>query len=172
MDEENRKRENLRGEYRKLYGLGLIPISVNITSREQDGNVKKVAKFCTQWRGVTRDNCLDCYWPDGNSIAVRTWEASGVFVLDVDNAQSPDKHNGMMLHEMWYLRHGELNTWTAKTGKNGLHLYFKFPVGATYGVNNRTGLIVDGQSYGVDVRGEGGVISVLLRHTSPQMERS
>ncbi|GAQ89735.1 hypothetical protein KFL_005560135 [Klebsormidium nitens] len=125
---------------------------------QQDGVLKKVANFCTQWRGVTRDNCLDCYWPDGNSIAIRTGEESGVLVLDIDNASSDEKLNGMQLHEMWTLRHGELNTWTAKTGKDGLHLYFKFPTEASYGVNNRTGLVVEDKLYGVDIRGQGGVI--------------
>lgn len=155
---DHAKQEQLRSEYRRLYGLGLTPVSVNITSRVQDGVLKKVANFCTQWRGVTRDNCLDCYWPDGNSIAVRTGEESGVLVLDIDNASSEGKLNGMQLHEMWTLRHGELNTWTAKTGKDGLHLYFKFPTEARYGVNNRTGLVVEDRLYGVDVRGSGGVI--------------
>jgi hypothetical protein len=149
----------LETQFRGLFELGLIPISVNITSRMQDGRVKKDAKFKTPWKNVTRANCTEYYDHRANAIAVRTGPESGILVLDIDNSEDDGKENGLKLFETWGFRHGEVQTWTAKTGKGGYHLYFRFSGDhCGYNVNNRTRLHFEDRLYGADMRGAGGVI--------------
>jgi hypothetical protein len=141
------------------------PISVNITSEQQG---EKTAKFVAPWRDLDRDNCMRFFAPDCNSIAVRTGAISGILVVDFDNtsergadeAEGGSIVNGMEALEMWSLRYGpDLHTWTAKTGKEGIHLYYRYPgAGAAYGLGNRAGISIEGREHAVDIRGDGGVI--------------
>jgi P4 family phage/plasmid primase-like protien len=150
--------------FEALYHLGLVPISVNITSEQQG---EKTAKFVAPWRDLDRDNCMRYFSPDCNSIAVRTGAISGILVVDFDNTSERgadlaegSKANGMEALEKWSLRHGpDLHTWTAKTGKEGIHLYYRYPgAGAAYGLGNRAGISIEGREHAVDIRGDGGVI--------------
>jgi hypothetical protein len=158
MEAEARRARDFEG----LYHLGLVPVSVNITSEAQG---EKTAKFVTSWRDLDRDNCLRFFSPECNSIAVRTGAISGILVVDFDNTSERgtesaqgSKANGMEALETWSLRHGQdLNTWTAKTGKDGVHLYYPGP-SCSYGLGNRVGLSIDGRDFAVDIRGNGGVI--------------
>jgi Bifunctional DNA primase/polymerase, N-terminal len=89
-------------------------------------------------------------WPSAN-IGVPTGARSGFFVLDIDR----DKW-GFGTLESLESRFGELpRTRTVKTGRGGLHVYFKYPDDGTV-IPNSTGRL----GPGIDVRGEGGYVLV------------
>jgi hypothetical protein len=97
-----------------------------------------------------------------NFLAIKTGSISDVFVLDVD---VKDKVEEDILAKMPFWRslidkHGEPDTLTATTASNGLHYYFSFSGTLKDGLQsgkNFVGVDVDGQVYGIDGRGEGGI---------------
>jgi hypothetical protein len=89
-------------------------------------------------------------WPNAN-IGVPTGKRSGFFVLDVDRDRW-----GFGTLDALTQEHGELPpTRTVKTGRGGMHLYFKYPEDGTE-IPNSTGRL----GPGLDVRGEGGYVLV------------
>lgn len=88
------------------------------------------------------------WWEDehpGAGVGIVTGPGSGLWVLDVDDHDS--------LHDLEQ-RHEKLPpTLTSITGSGGLHLFFRWPVGAE--VRNDAGRRL---GPGLDVRGEGGFV--------------
>jgi hypothetical protein len=89
-------------------------------------------------------------WPDAN-IGLRTGQASGLFVLDIDT------YRGGMDTFARIAAYGEgLATLEATTGRGGLHLYFSLPDGVELG-NSEAGIKARfGEA--VECRGEGGYV--------------
>jgi hypothetical protein len=86
-------------------------------------------------------------WPRAN-VAIRTGEASGLVVIDVD----PDHGGGRTIDDL-EAKYGTLPaTRTIRTASGGRHLYFCHPGGM---VRNDAGRIL---GRGVDVRGDGGYV--------------
>ena len=79
------------------------------------------------------------------NIGLVTGPDSGFFVLDVDA-----KSGGLDSLENLIELHGDIDTYTVKTGSGGLHFYFKYPES---GVRNRANLLP-----GIDIRGDGGYV--------------
>jgi putative DNA primase/helicase len=103
---------------------------------------------------TTDPRVIAAWWeatPEAN-IGVRTGEASGIFVVDVD-----PKHGGDRVWDEWQLEHGypsggaDLTTLRARTRSGGEHWFFRYEEG----VRNRNAWLE-----GVDVRGEGGYVLV------------
>jgi hypothetical protein len=83
----------------------------------------------------------------GCNWGIRTGEASGLLVLDID----PDKGGDESLARLQQ-QYGDLPpTLTVRTGSGGRHLYFKYPHGS--GLSVGTGILP-----GIDFRGEGGYV--------------
>jgi putative DNA primase/helicase len=100
---------------------------------------------------------LRAWWaerPDAN-VAVATGERSGLFVLDVDPA-------GLEALADLELQHGQLPaTVRARTGRNGLHVFFRYPKVGRLG--NSAGKL----GPGLDTRGQGGYV-VLAPSVHPE----
>lgn len=76
-------------------------------------------------------------------------KSGGLIVLDIDVDEESGK-NGYDAYFDWELEHGKLpNTVTARTGRGGMHLFYK----AGCEVRNSTNA-----KLGIDVRGEGGYV--------------
>lgn len=152
-----RQSEGVRREdYERLVQAGLACVSVNISVREDTG--KKVSMFSGSWKNVVRETSMAHYDASMNSVAILTGNVSGLFVLDVDNSESEGRENGMEAWDLMVYRNGDPVTWTAKTGGNGLHVYFRMPASdALRNRKNRVSLWYDGKARGIDVRAEGGV---------------
>lgn len=85
-------------------------------------------------------------WPDA-AIALRTGEASGVFVMDID-----PRHGGDIFVDELEAEHGPLpHTVQCQTGGGGRHIYFRHP---GQPVRCSTGEIASG----IDIKGEGGYV--------------
>ena len=86
----------------------------------------------------------------GCNLGVATGEASGVFVLDVDNKGA----DGFAALAGLQAMHGELSpTWRDRTPSGGEHWWFEYPTGLDIG--NRAGFLP-----GLDIRGNGGLVVV------------
>lgn len=97
-----------------------------------------------------------------NFLAIKTGSISDVFVLDVDVKDKPEEDilAGMPFWKSLIDKHGEPDTLRATTASNGLHYYFSFSGTLKDGLQlgeNFVGVDVDGQVYGIDGRGEGGI---------------
>lgn len=99
-------------------------------------------------------------WPDAN-IGITTGEASGLWVLDVDNKRSVDIGGGNLLpegeHSLRILENefGALpSTLTQQTGSGGSHYLFRYPSGGR-DFRNRNHF-----RPGLDIRAAGGYIIV------------
>ena len=89
-------------------------------------------------------------WPNAN-LAVPTGKRSGFFVLDVDKDSW-----GFGTLDALEEQFGELpRTRTVRTGRGGLHIYFKYPDDGTV-IPNSAGKL----GLGADIRGEGGYVLV------------
>ena len=97
-------------------------------------------------------------WPDAN-VGLRTGAISGLFVIDVD----PEGYGPFDdLCERHGSSSGSLETWLARTGREGAHLYLRHP-GGDIRVKTSAGEL----AIGVDVRGDGGYVIVPpSRHAS------
>jgi hypothetical protein len=97
-----------------------------------------------------------------NFLAIKTGVISDVFVLDVDVKDKPEEDilAGMPFWKSLIEKHGEPNTLRATTISGGFHYYFSFSSTIRDGLQSGkifVGVDVDGQLYGIDGRGEGGV---------------
>jgi hypothetical protein len=96
-------------------------------------------------------------WPDAN-IGIVTGPESGILVLDVDGKQGEES-----LIELARRGCRLPDTFTARTGGGGQHLYFRWPEGAD--VRNSQSKIAPG----LDIRGQGGyVVAPPSLHASGQ----
>jgi len=87
-------------------------------------------------------------WPNAN-IGMPTGKASDVFVLDVD----PDKGGFETLKALEAHQEPLPRTATVKTGREGLHIYLRYPDDGTV-IRNSVGAL----GPGLDIRGEGGYV--------------
>ncbi|GAQ87752.1 hypothetical protein KFL_003750020 [Klebsormidium nitens] len=142
------------------HGLYGIPVHIKIDSRG-----KKRSRFPSTYAHiVTVDDwqehigtVLDAF-ENPNGVAILTG-TSGLFVIDIDVADTSDKKSGMDFWHGQIIEHGEPETLSVRTGSGGLHYYFRLD--KTTGLHETTnfaGLTLDGQKFGVDGRGMGGVI--------------
>ena len=97
-----------------------------------------------------------------NFLAIKTGVISDVFVLDVDVKDKPEEDilAGMPFWKRLIEKHGDPDTLKATTFSGGFHYYFSFSGTIRDGLQsgkNFVGLDVNGQLYGIDGRGEGGI---------------
>jgi hypothetical protein len=97
-----------------------------------------------------------------NFVAIKTGSISDVYVLDVDvkDKEEEDILAGMPFWKSLIDKHGEPDTLKATTPSGGFHYYFSFSGTLKDGLRsgkNFVGVDVDGQVYGIDGRGEGGI---------------
>jgi hypothetical protein len=97
-----------------------------------------------------------------NFVAIKTGSISDVYVLDVDvkDKEEEDILAGMPFWKSLIDKHGEPDTLKATTKSGGFHYYFSFSGTLKDGLRsgkNFVGVDVDGQVYGIDGRGEGGI---------------
>jgi len=95
-------------------------------------------------------------WPNAN-IGVVTGSAAGLFVLDID----PESGGWESADALEAASGNFPRTRAARTGGDGLHLYFRWPHHGT--IKNSTGVL----GPGLDIRGDGGYIIA-----PPSMHRS
>ncbi|GAQ91671.1 hypothetical protein KFL_008310030 [Klebsormidium nitens] len=153
---------SIRDEILRLADHGLYGIPVHI---KIDARAKKRSQFPPTYKHIVTVGdweehigaVLDAFEkPNGVAILTGT---SGLFVIDIDVGESSDKKSGM---EFWHgqvMEHGEPETLSVRTGSGGLHYYFRLD--KTTGLHKTTnfaGLTLDGEKFGVDGRGTGGVI--------------
>lgn len=103
-------------------------------------------------------------WPNAN-VGVVTGEASGIYVIDIDNKRSVDLGNGILISEgenslnQKQLDIGKLpETLTSQTGSGGIHIIYAYPTNLPSTqekdiFGNRAGILPS-----VDTRGDGGYI--------------
>jgi hypothetical protein len=97
-----------------------------------------------------------------NFVAIKIGSISDVYVLDVDvkDKEEEDILAGMPFWKSLIDKHGEPDTLKATTPSGGFHYYFSFSGTLKDGLRsgkNFVGGDVDGQVYGIDGRGEGGI---------------
>lgn len=101
-----------------------------------------------QSQPTTDPEIIKQWWAENPNynIGIATGAAYGLLVVDYDVANGKQ---GLKVRNDWKAAHQMPQTWTARTGRGGLHEYYKIsePMG------NRTGL------YGcVDMRADGGLV--------------
>jgi hypothetical protein len=153
---------SIRDEILRLADHGLYGIPVHI---KIDARAKKRSRFPPNYKHIITVGdweeqigaVLDAF-EKPNGVAILTGP-SGLFVIDIDVGESSNKKSGM---EFWHgqvAEHGEPETLSVCTGSRGLHYYFRLD--KTTGLHETTnfaGLTLDGQKFGIDGRGTGGVI--------------
>jgi len=88
------------------------------------------------------------------NLGIRTGAASGLVVIDID-----PRHGGDATWQHLLDRHGDLSTYTVRTGSGGTHHYLQHPGRS---VRNSAGML----GPGIDIRGDNGyVIAPPSRHT-------
>lgn len=99
-------------------------------------------------------------WPDAN-LGIVTGEASGIIVLDVDPRHNGRESLGELMQE-----HGELpESVEARTGSDGMHIFFRYP---GIKIGNSAGKLGEG----LDIRGDGGyVVAVPSLHACGERYR-
>jgi hypothetical protein len=151
------KQEVLRLADHMLYA---IPVHITLDPRG-----KKQSRFPPTYKHIVTVSdwqehigaVLDAFQkPNGVAILTGT---SGLFVIDIDVADSNDKKSGMDFWHGQVKDHGEPETLSVRTGSGGLHYYFRLD--KTTGLHETTnfgGLTLDGQKFAIDGRGTGGVV--------------
>jgi P4 family phage/plasmid primase-like protien len=124
------------------------------------------------WR-MARDRIMEKIEKDRfNFLAIKTGTISDIFVLDIDTRDKPEKdlQAGMPLWNRLIAEHGEPDTLRATSASGGLHYYFSYGESLNEGLQSGkcfAGVDYEGQYYGIDGRGDGGV--VLAPPGSPQI---
>ncbi len=121
--------------YSQDVGLAVFPLRGKVPYPGSRGCLEATTDLATirQWEGYYGE----CNW------GVATGEASGVFVVDVD-----DEASWLRLMDM-YRATGD--PWMSATPSGGTHLWYAYPA---EGVRNSAGQV----AAGVDVRGDGGYV--------------
>jgi hypothetical protein len=151
------KDEILRLADHGLYG---IPVHIKIDSRG-----KKQSRFPSTYAHIVTVGNWEEHigavlgaFENPNGVAILTG-TSGLFVIDIDVADTSDKKSGMDFWHGQVMEYGEPETLSVCTGSGGLHYYFRLD--KTTGLHKTTnfaGLTLDGQKFGIDGRGMGGLI--------------
>lgn len=109
------------------------------------------------YAATTDHDAFERLWrehPEGDVLAVRTGQASGVFVVDFDL-----KHNGPAAHDDWSaltgLEWSFPRTLRQRTKSGGFHLVYRLPTPDTL-IKSRNAITLPG----VDVKAEGGLFVV------------
>jgi Bifunctional DNA primase/polymerase, N-terminal len=117
-------------------------------------NLQKKPTTAHGFKDATTDEAtIRAYFSNGAQISIRTGEASGVFVLDIDHdpAKGYDVDRTLALLDE---RYGPLpHTPHQRTGRGGLQYFFTHQDG----LRNKAGTLI---GPGVDTRGEGGYVVV------------
>ena len=125
-----------------------------LTATKKDSSGNKIPKSGGLYQATTDRATIDNWWtqhPDA-LVAIRTGQASGYAVVDVDN--DPEKGiDGLLEWKKLQAQYGTVPvTGSVATPRGGKHYYFKLPDGVV--VKNSTSKIAPG----IDIRGEGGYI--------------
>lgn len=154
--------ESLRATISELATCGFYSIPVKITLE----NGKKRSIFPRAWAHLTsvekwKESIEGIIASSGrgcNSLAILTG-ISDLFVIDVDTTADSKKKAGTELWSKLVYEHGEPVTLRAKTGSSGLHYYFSVSQSPRLTrTRNFSTLKMDGETYALDGRGQGGVI--------------
>ena len=89
-------------------------------------------------------------WPDAN-IGIRTGKESGLFVLDIDNKDDPDKNGIKSMAKLSEMSGNLPQTPKVRTGSGGEHHFFKMP---DSDLRNTSGEL----AAGIDTRANGGYV--------------
>lgn len=97
-----------------------------------------------------------------NFAAIKCGVISDLFVLDIDTADKPDEDimAGMPLWQRLITENGDPPTLRVSTQSGGLHYYFLLGESLDNGLKSGKDFVsvdFDGQLYGIDGRGEGGI---------------
>ncbi|GAQ91764.1 hypothetical protein KFL_008480050 [Klebsormidium nitens] len=129
-------------------------------------NGKKRSIFPRSWAHLTSvekwqqsiDSIICSSTRGCNGIAILTG-ISDCFVLDIDTTSDSKKRSGMELWNRLVAEHGEPVTLRAKTGSGGLHYYFSASnTPRLKKTRNFATIKYEGETYGIDGRGVGGVV--------------
>jgi hypothetical protein len=151
-------------EIQKLCENGLFAIPVRLSWSQKEET--KEAKCPHTYRDVTNPELWGNFINhalaerrDWNGLAVLA-SVSRIYVIDIDVADKGPKAKrpGIELCEPLVKTHGEAETLTARTGSEGIHLYFKLDSPGLKWKRNFQGVKVGDKSYGVDGRGMGGIV--------------
>jgi hypothetical protein len=144
---------NKRGEFinwLRSQNIVFFSGAISVTSN----NSKKLN--IPEWSGINLENCAKYYNCQHPAVFIRTGEVSGVWVLDWDfkDQATIDLYNRVVT------TYGVPKTLIVRTGNNGFHWYFKIDAGnkVTQKLKSLTNLTVDGKSFSVDTRANGGII--------------
>jgi P4 family phage/plasmid primase-like protien len=153
--------ESLRATIAELADCGFYGLPVKITLEngkrsifpQQWAHLTSVEKWRESINGIIGSCGRGC-----NSIAVLTG-ISDLIVIDIDTTSDSKKKAGTELWSRLVYEFGEPNTLRAKTGSYGSHYYFSMSLSTRLTrTRNFSTMKVDGQTYGIDGRGHGGVI--------------
>lgn len=151
---------NIREAIMSLADKGLYAIPVRMFWDSDKGG--KDAIFPGPWKHIVdRDTWRASIAttlsrrPDANGLAILTGP-SRLIVIDVDNSSTNKKLPGTELWNRLIATHGEPSTLKAKTGSNGIHLYFRSNSPGLNRKSNFCGLKSGKDIYGIDGRSVGG----------------
>lgn len=154
--------ESLRATIFELAQYGFISIPVKISMEHG----KKRSIFPRAWAHLTTverwrestDGIIESSGRGTNALAILTG-ISDLFVLDIDTTSDSRKRSGMELWARLIEQHGEPITLRVKTGSGGLHFYFSASqTPRLKKTRNFATVKYEGETYGIDGRGQGGVI--------------
>lgn len=118
-------------------GWSIVP--VEITTKLEDGKIKKIPRFPTNWgqweREAMKKDEIGRYWPQFSGIAIATGKISGITVIDIDVHDLPEMNKLPP-------------TYTVKT-RNGYHFFYQYSKDIKQTQNNQTH---------IDIRNDGGLI--------------
>lgn len=152
-------------------GLYVVPAKVRATeegSKEILGTMPHTKgnyaiRTSSEWRAA-KDRIMECIEKERyNFLAIKTGAISDIFVLNIDVRDKPDEDllAGMPLWNRLIAQYGEPNTLRAVTASGGFHYYFSYGESLKDGLQspkNFAGVDYEGQYYGIDGRGHGGIV--------------
>jgi putative DNA primase/helicase len=126
-----------------------------LVARDHDEAGLPIPRTGGLYKATKDEHQLRSWWLDWPNamIGVRTGEASGVFVIDVDAQKAPGQPDGVAAWATLVKQHGGIPTTRVhRTPSGGMHIFFRWR--ADRPVTNRRGRLPPG----IDVRGDGGYI--------------
>lgn len=118
----------IKNEFKKMYDLNIV--SFPLTLAELNGK-KQMFNLPITHGDINMNNCLSRFnkhfKEEHNGLAIITGERSGVIVIDIDDKNNKKNiKNGLMFWNQLIEKHGDINTWKAKSPNNGYHYYFLY----------------------------------------------
>jgi hypothetical protein len=142
----------LRLEAEKFKSHGLVSFSGSVTEKNGVKNL-----FLPPWQAINYENCLENIEQSHNALCIKTGKMSSVCVIDIDTKTKDGIENGLDVWNNLINEYGNINTWVARSGNNGLHYYFKYD-SMTCNLINKANIEINGNISGIDIRNDGGII--------------